>query len=424
MMWLMNRARANPTAEGESLAGLDDPDVMQAVADLNVDLETMKAEFRDIPPKPPAAFDVRLYNAAYEHSQAMISCNCQTHDGQNTAVEDAGFEFSLLRGNVFSYADSAIHCHAALNIDWIAPGMYNDGTGMQNGRGHRVAIMSINRRLSNVGIAMVPHDGSYPDVGPLVMSGNYATAFESAYTGPPPDHSNYFIVGTVWTDVNLNGIYDPGEGLGGVTVRPDHGEYYAVSGNSGGYSIPITAAGTYIVTFSGDALPAGSVEKTVDAGDESVLLDLNTAAPLADFDATPKTGGKPLTVVFTDKSTGNIDTRQWDFGDDGVSTDRSPTHTYRAAGQYTVKLTARGPGGSDTITRLDFIKVLSADFSASIIRGPAPLTVNFTDQSSVRAGNWMVLGFRRRQRRQYGGKSGPHLCRGGRLHHNIYRYRR
>jgi len=38
MMWLMNRAKANPTAEGIWLANLDDPDVVSAINDLNVDL--------------------------------------------------------------------------------------------------------------------------------------------------------------------------------------------------------------------------------------------------------------------------------------------------------------------------------------------------------------------------------------------------
>jgi PKD repeat protein len=35
----------------------------------------------------------------------------------------------------------------------------------------------------------------------------------------------------------------------------------------------------------------------------------------------------------------------WSFGDGAISTERSPTHTYAAAGTYTVTLTAVSAGG-------------------------------------------------------------------------------
>jgi len=388
MMWFMNRARTDPFAEGIWLANLDTPDVVSAISNLNIDLETMKAEFAAIPPKPPAAFDVRLYNAAYQHCLYLISCNCQSHNGQDTRVENEGFEFSTLRGNVFSYTNSGIHCHAALNIDW---GASSDGTGMQDGRGHRVAIMSIDRRYYNAGIAIVPHNSSYPDVGPLVMTGNYATAKDFGYV-IPPDHYNRFIVGTVWKDNNLNGLYDPGEGIGNVSVTPDHGTYYAVTGSSGGYSIPITEKGIYPVTFAGPSLPQNGIVKQVSVEDDSVLLDLNTLAPVAVFDAAPKSGNQPLDVKFTDQSQGNATTWKWNFGDGKTSSIQHPAHTYTQAGQYTVTLTISSSCGTDTLVRTDFITVtepLAADFSASVTKGLAPMTILFTDQSSGPVTEWV-----------------------------------
>ena len=47
----------------------------------------------------------------------------------------------------------------------------------------------------------------------------------------------------------------------------------------------------------------------------------------------------------------------WDFGDGMTSTLPSPTHTYTATGVYTVALTVSGPGGSDTETKAEYIKV-------------------------------------------------------------------
>jgi hypothetical protein len=274
MVWLMNRARANPPAEGAWLATTDDPDVAEDRAGAGVDLQVVMDEFDVIPAKFPAAFDVRLYNAAKEHSEYMIQCNCQSHTGQDTRVMNSGFDGSYCRGNIFAWSKTGVHSHAALNIDWGPP---YDEYGMQPGRGHRVSIMSIDgdfpRNLANVGIAMVQTSGSWPDnVGPFVMTGNYCTARISSWS-PDPTHQNRFIVGTIWKDMNSNGMYDPGEGFASVNVMPDHGTYYAATSNSGGYAIPITEPGNYQVTFSGSSIP-GNVVKTVNVGEVSVLFDL------------------------------------------------------------------------------------------------------------------------------------------------------
>lgn len=79
--------------------------------------------------------------------------------------------------------------------------------------------------------------------------------------------------------------------------------------------------------------------------------------PVADFSATPITGNAPLMVQFTDLSTGYIGTRAWDFGDEGSSTDKNPSHVYTSAGIYTVSLTVTGEGGSDIETKTGYITV-------------------------------------------------------------------
>lgn len=56
-------------------------------------------------------------------------------------------------------------------------------------------------------------------------------------------------------------------------------------------------------------------------------------------------------VVFTNASQ-NFKTAAWDFGDGSTSTETNPTHTYAAVGNYTVKLTVTGDGGTDISTQV------------------------------------------------------------------------
>jgi hypothetical protein len=135
-----------------------------------------------------------------------------------------------------------------------------------------MAIMSVDGDYTNVGISVVPESNPGTSVGPQVITGNYCRANTGA-----ADHYNRFIVGTVWTDDNNNSQYDPGEGIAGVTALPDQGGFYAVTADSGGYAIPITAGGIYTVSFSGSAI-SGTVDRSVTVGSQSALLDLEYSA--------------------------------------------------------------------------------------------------------------------------------------------------
>ncbi|HGY55724.1 MAG TPA: PKD domain-containing protein [Caldithrix abyssi] len=125
----------------------------------------------------------------------------------------------------------------------------------------------------------------------------------------------------------------------------------------------------------------------------NAVNDGGAVAPTAEFTSDVTEGCPPLTVNFTDQSTGDIDSWSWDFGDGNTSTAQNPSHQYASSGTYTVALTVTGPGGSDTNTKTDYITVyvaITADFSATPLSGDAPLTVNFTDQSTgdVTAWSW------------------------------------
>ncbi|MBK1650314.1 hypothetical protein CKO36_17410 [Rhabdochromatium marinum] len=262
-VWLMNRARQDPPAEGFYLANSGNSDIEAAISYFNVDTGMLQAEFNVIPAKPPAAFDRRLYEAAYNHSLALIARDSQDHDGQFDLVTAAGFSFSEAGGNVYSYARNAIHGHAGLNIDWG----YGGTGGMQSPRGHRINIMSDGHNFTNVGIAAVSETNPNTEVGPWVVTGNYAEAATWI-----ADNYNRFLVGTVWQDLNEDGMYNSGEGLADVTVTPDQGSFYAVTAAGGGYAIPIDA-GSYRVSFAGGDLP-NATTRDVEVGADSVLLDV------------------------------------------------------------------------------------------------------------------------------------------------------
>jgi PKD repeat protein len=81
--------------------------------------------------------------------------------------------------------------------------------------------------------------------------------------------------------------------------------------------------------------------------------------PVAAFTASPTTGTAPLTVSFTDESTGAT-LWAWEFGDGRGSGAQNPTYTYATPGTYTVTLTATNAGGSDAETKAGYITVTAA----------------------------------------------------------------
>ncbi len=134
--------------------------------------------------------------------------------------------------------------------------------------------------------------------------------------------------------------------------------------------------GSWAVLYGAAPLSATSLELAVDEdqiGDSErrhnteqvayLVLEEAVVYPepvVADFYATPLSGTVPLTVTFVNSSMG-ASSYLWDYGDSITNTTSAVTHThaYTATGVYTVSLTATGPGGSDTLTRTNYITVSS-----------------------------------------------------------------
>ncbi|MEO6871131.1 MAG: CAP domain-containing protein [Chthoniobacterales bacterium] len=262
---LINRARANPAAEGARLAASTDPDVLDAIAGFGVDLALFQAQMKAL---PPLAFNGDLLAAARAHTQDMFAHAYQDHigtDGSSTSdrISAQGYDWSADGENIFSYSKSVIYGHAAFEIDW---GGTPASGGMQVPSGHRNNIHSTFFREIGVGVI----DGTNGVVGPQIVTQDFAAPLLIA----PP-----LLTGVVYSDVNGNGFYDPSEGVGGVTISVAGASYYAISAASGGYAVPLPNDDTYNVTFAGGGQP--DVEKVaVVAGGQNVKLDDVRAAVL------------------------------------------------------------------------------------------------------------------------------------------------
>ena len=86
----------------------------------------------------------------------------------------------------------------------------------------------------------------------------------------------------------------------------------------------------------------------------SIQLVPALQVPIAAFSSVPPSGIAPLSVQFTDQSTGTgLNKWNWSFGDGTwfnttVAAQKSPTHIYTAAGVYTAQLTVSNAAGSNT----------------------------------------------------------------------------
>ena len=239
---LINRARANPAAEGARLATTTDSGVLNAYSYFGVSLALMQSEFSAIPAQPPLAPNASLTNSARGHSAWMLATGIQAHyqtnpsNSPSSRAVAAGYGSSYVGENIYASASSTWYGHAGFQVDWG----YGSG-GMQTGRGHRMNIHSPDFREIGVGVQL----GSSSGVGPQLVTQDFG------YNPASP----CFGTGVAYYDLNGNNFYDVGEGISGLTVHVSGASHYCITAEGGGWAIPVpSSAATRTVTFSGPGL--------------------------------------------------------------------------------------------------------------------------------------------------------------------------
>ncbi len=113
-------------------------------------------------------------------------------------------------------------------------------------------------------------------------------------------------------------------------------------------------------------------------------------------------GDAPLTITFTDTSTGNPTAWQWNFGDGLSSNDRNPTHTFLDPGIYTTTLTVSNENGSSSVKmRIDVEQDhgQGPGFSLPDIDLPAALDGWIIPIAIVGVGGLLILSRRKKRTR-------------------------
>lgn len=211
----------------------------------------------------PLAGNGLLNAAAESHSQWMIDADVFSHTGANGSTPTARMQAA---GYAFSGAWSN-----GENIAWMslrAPAGYADEvqqlhTNLMNSEGHRANLLN----------------GGFTEVGLGFQVGEFQ-GWQGAFVTEDFAHvgSGHFLTGVAYADADKDHAYDPGEGVGGVTVTAiavGGATYVAHTYASGGYDLALPA-GSYAVTFSGANIAASSTH--VDIGSVNVKLDLVDAA--------------------------------------------------------------------------------------------------------------------------------------------------
>ncbi len=198
------------------------------------------------------------------------------------------------------------------------------------------------------------------------------TIVASATSGPAPltvsfshSHTNYV------EGFEAAGWYF-GDGTGSSVPSPTH---------------TFTSPGTYVVTgdyyFVTPSLDFRYFTTQIGWATTTIVV----SPPIdAAFSASPLSGTAPLTVAFTNTSTGQPTTWSWNFGDGSTSNLQNPSHTYTTPGNYTVSLTVTKPGaGSNAQTNQGYITVGSPPLSI------ANLTVCGTGVACTAANTCVVV---------------------------------
>ncbi len=252
---LLNRARANPGAEASRLG-------------INLNAGLPAGTIANTP-KPPLAFEEALIAASRAHSQWMLDTDTFSHTGTNGTSSSqrmtaAGYPLdgAWKTGENIAWRGTS----GTVNIESFTRGLHDD---LFKSFSHRINMMD--PAFDQIGLGVI--QGLFQDNGTnwKALMGTQ----DFAFSGGSPSPAGPLVLGVAYKDNNGNNFYDPGEGLGGVTVNLLPGDTTTTTSTSGGYAIPLgTTSGALVLTFSGGAVTTSTQVAGLAVPGVNVKVDL------------------------------------------------------------------------------------------------------------------------------------------------------
>lgn len=145
-----------------------------------------------------------------------------------------------------------------------------------------------------------------------------------------------------------------------TTLLASGGGTYLWNTSATSSSINVSTQGNYYVIVSNSC------------GSDTAFLNVITDQVNADFFADVYSGTSPLPVNFTDNSSSNVTTWQWDFGNSTSSGSSNPSNVYSSSGTFVVVLTVTNVSGcTDTAQAIIIVNEIP-----SVITVPNVFTPN------------------------------------------------
>ena len=240
----INESRANPSSTAKRLG----------------------VKLSDTSARQPLVFHRALDDASEAHSDYLVTKNKFSHVGAGNSnaqqrMAAAGYPFG---GGYEGWAENlGLHETTGFTKEAV---LHRTQDLIFKSAEHRQWILQPFFREIGLGVVFgqTSVKGAKRDV--IVITEKFASSGAS----PNANSDGSFIQGVVYDDANGNARYDVGEGIPGVTVKPNTGSaYHGITSTSGGYAIPMANHhGAVTLAFSGDSL-SYSIDITMTGGRSS-----------------------------------------------------------------------------------------------------------------------------------------------------------
>ena len=264
-----------------------------------------------VDPRPPLALNATLVSSARFKAQELADFDYWVSGsiyGHQSGVAPTFYWPNELVRDVFGYPlptmlpDPCVPSCYLLDDDsnqieslaaGYGPGTFDYTIGVNAVIGLIVdeGVLDLGHRVHLLG--MDDFDALFVEAGPgygFSVSATYRN-YWAFHTGVKAS-AETFLTGVVFDDGNGNSLFDPGEGLAGVTVQA--GLLSAITGASGGYSISIPS-GTHAVTCSGGGFSGtASASVGVIGFNREVDCISGEASAFVDFVSAPEPGTAAL----------------------------------------------------------------------------------------------------------------------------------